>query len=299
MLYAGLDIGGTNARLEIFDDSLTTVASDRRPVRDATSPLALAQRIAAMLQESKVDGSLLQGIGIGLAGQMSADGKMVFNAPNLGWRNVAFASILADVLGGFSKAPIALANDLNALLWGEYRFGAARGAREALAVFVGTGVGGAVLSNGQLVQGAGGKAGEIGHVKVAIDGPQCGCGEFGCLEAFAGGIHLERVVSRLGRYANLAEADAQAFDDPAVRAIWNRVTTHLGLSIANAVTLLNPEVVVLGGGILENLDNFRTLTLQRTTPLILSACRDDVRFEMGQLKDRAGVIGAALLAKES
>jgi len=302
MLYAGFDVGGTNARLEVFDRSYQTVFSEKRPVRDALTPAAMAKRLKEMLVDSGVDGNHLKSIGLGLAGQMSADGQMVFNSPNLGWRNIKFGALLAEELKGFSQAKVAVANDLNALLWGEYIHGAARGTTDALAVFVGTGVGGAIIANGGLIHGAGGKAGEIGHSKVAFGGRLCGCGEFGCLEAYAGGIHLERRIVELSRDLesvkgfDLAAADAAIFEVSELRAVWEEVTTFLGATIANAVTLLNPEVVVLGGGVLENLPNFREMTLRKTTPLILSACRDDVRFEMSELKDRAGVLGAALLA---
>jgi glucokinase len=301
MLYAGFDVGGTNARLEVFDENLNTVATDRRPVRDATSPEALAERLSEMLRSTGIDGGQLGAVGLGLAGQMSADGEMVYNAPNLGWRNTAFSKILRENLVGFSSAPVCVANDLNALLWGEFVHGAARGTRDAVAVFVGTGVGGAIISGGKLIHGAGGKAGEIGHMKVVIDGRSCGCGEFGCLEAYAGGIHLERQIAALGLpdITDLGQADAAVYQNQAIRELWEEVTDYLGATIANVVTFLNPEVVVLGGGILENLPNFRDLTLRKTTPLILAACRDDVRFEMSHLRDRAGVIGAALLAREN
>lgn len=302
MFYAGFDVGGTNARLEVFDKSYKTVFSERRPVRDALTPQAMAKRLSEMLMDSGIDGNRLKSIGLGIAGQMSADGQMVFNSPNLGWRNIAFGALLAEELRGFSSAKVAVANDLNALLWGEYMHGAAQGTTDALAVFVGTGVGGAIIANGGLVHGAGGKAGEIGHMKVAFGGRLCGCGEFGCLEAYAGGIHLERRLVELSRDLeavkgmDLAAADAAIFEVSELRTVWEEVTTFLGATIANTVTMLNPEVVVLGGGVLENLPNFRDMTLRKTTPLILSACRDDVRFEMSTLKDRAGVLGAAMLA---
>ncbi len=302
MFYAGFDVGGTNARLEVFDRDYQSVFSERRPVRDALTPKAMAKRLAEMLMDSGIDGNRLKSIGLGIAGQMSADGQMVFNSPNLGWRNIAFGALLAEELRDFSTARVAVANDLNALLWGEYMHGAAKGTTDALAVFVGTGVGGAIIANGGLVHGAGGKAGEIGHMKVAFGGRLCGCGEFGCLEAYAGGIHLERRLVEISRDLeavkgmDLAAADAAIFEVSELRAVWEEVTTFLGATIANAVTMLNPEVVVLGGGVLENLPNFRDMTLRKTTPLILSACRDDVRFEMSVLKDRAGVLGAAMLA---
>ncbi|MEZ4461569.1 MAG: ROK family protein [bacterium] len=296
-MFVGVDIGGTNIRLAVFDESFATVVSVRRNVRDVTAPQDLADRLVEMLADTGVPPGSVRSIGLGLAGQMSRDGKIIYNSPNLGWRDVRFAEVLGDALEGVTSAPIAVANDLNALLWGEYQAGAARGVANCMAMFVGTGVGGAMICDGELVNGAGGKAGELGHVKVARDGRLCGCGEFGCLEAYAGGIHLERQVAEiLGGGKDLAEVDASVYETPAIRELWETVTGHLSLAMANAVTLLNPEVVVLGGGIFENLPNFRDMTLRKTTPLILSACRDDVRFEMARLGDQAGMLGAALLA---
>lgn len=296
-MFAGFDVGGTHARLAVFDENYEVVVSDKRGVRDATSPEAMSERLLELLTDNGVDGAALRSIGLGLAGQMSRDGRIVYNAPNLGWKNVRFAEILAQRVSGFTSARVAVTNDLNALLWGEHQGGAARGIANSMAVFVGTGVGGAMICEGELIHGAGGKAGEIGHVKVIRGGRLCGCGEFGCIEAYAGGIHLEQQVAQIaGEGMDLGEIDASVYETPAVRELWETVTDHLSLVIANAVTFMNPEVVVLGGGILENLPNFKDMTLRKTTPLILSACRDDVRFEMAQLGDMAGMLGAALLA---
>ena len=310
-MYVGFDIGGTNARLQLFDAAFAPHAERKLRIRDLGGPAALAAAMSAMLVDACDDPGEVQAIGVGLAGQLSRDGEIVFNAPNLHWRDVAFASMLREALPAeLGGAKVRVVNDLSGLLWGEYAHGAAKGADDVLAIFVGTGVGGAILSDSRLVDGAGGKAGEIGHAKVVPGGRRCGCGEYGCVEAYAGGVHLEAMVAevadaegldvRTDGLIDLKKADALAADgDPHLDALWTQSTDLLALTMANACTLLNPGVLLLGGGVLANLDDFRRRTLEKTTPLVLRACRDDLEIRFGTLGDDAGVLGAALLAAGS
>lgn len=308
---AGIDLGGTNARVEIFDQELQSLGAARERIRDQSAPeeiaVILADLVVEACQEASLDPAELDAVGVGLAGQLAKDGRTVANAPNLGWRDVAFAALLTDALAdrGIS-AHTHLANDLNAQLVGEARAGAARGFHDVLAVYVGTGVGGALLCGGRLITGAGQNAGEIGHSKVVLGGRPCGCGEEGCVEAYAGGIHLERRLAGLERddllrdgRVHLGVADEMALETPEILAIWEEATTHLALVVANAVTLLNPGALLLGGGVLENCDVFRSLFLQKAIPLILGVCRAELQVEIATLGDQAGMLGAVVLAGES
>ena len=298
---AGFDVGGTNARLVIFDaDSHQPLAQNRAHIREVGDHLAMADHLAAMLSGLATESPTA--VGVGLAAQLSPGGARVINAPNLGWRDIDFATTLAAAIG----QPVRIVNDLNALAWGEFVAGAAQDATDMLAVYAGTGVGGAIIADGALIEGAGGVAGEIGHAKVEVGGRLCGCGERGCVEAYAGGVHLERQVYALkealraypqifGDRVDLAAADAAIDDSEELAALWVLATDYLALTIANACTVLNPSVLLLGGGVLENLPRFRQLTLEKISPVILKAARDlDIRF--GTLGDRAGALGAALLA---
>lgn len=317
MPFAGFDIGGTNARLSLFDDAWSTLTEVRHTVRGGSRPDQVTQTMHAMLMEAVdeagVDPTALEAVGVGIAGQLDAAGEVVINAPNLGWRDVAFAKLVSETLtDDFGAHHTRIVNDLSALLWGEYAAGAVRDTGDVLAVYVGTGVGGAILAQGRLVDGAGGKAGEIGHSKVVPGGRLCGCGQRGCVEAYAGGVHLEKMaaeiaeregidaVSRPGEEitADLGEADRLAADGhPDFDELWQTATDYLALTMANACTLLNPAVLLLGGGVLLNLEEFRGRVLSKVPPLVLEAARDDLEIRFPELGDDAGVLGAAKLAK--
>ncbi len=317
-LLAGFDVGGTNARLAVYDASFTCVGQARVRVRDATSPDEIASSLLSLLDEifdgdssRKLERTDLHTVGIGLAAQMSADGELIVNAPNLGWRDVALASILRERLReSYGTTRVKIINDLKALLWGEHIGGAVKSTPNVLAVYVGTGIGGAILADGKLIHGAGGKAGEIGHTKVVVNGRLCGCGQRGCVEAYAGGVHLELQVAELAKkhkihqvftdesmeIVDLGRADELSQTIPELDELWNRASDYLALTLANACTLLNPNVLLLGGGVLMNCLDFRERVITKLSPLILEAARDELDVRLPTLGDDAGVLGAALLA---
>lgn len=295
-LRAGFDIGGTNARLALFDDDWNQVDATRERIRGRTQPQEVVETLAKML-----DGRDVSSVGVGIAAQLGRSGEVVENSPNLGWRDVAFAKQLRKRLAG---PEVRVVNDLSAIVWGEFTAGAITGVEDVLAVYVGTGVGGAIISGGELVEGTGGKAGEIGHVKVAVGGRRCGCGQRGCVEAYAGGVHLESQVREIApQFASDIGIDLKAADEAAqaegeLAEMWERVTDYLAISIANAVTLTNPRVLLLGGGILTNLEHFWNLTHRKLTPLVLEVSRDELEIRFGTLGEHAGVLGAAALATD-
>jgi len=241
---------------------------------------------------------------------------LVLNAPNLGWRDVPLGAMLAHALG----APVRVMNDLSAAAWGEARFGAARGVRDVLVVFAGTGIGSGIVVGGRLHEGARGVAGEIGHVKVrpprSEEPPRrCGCGSVGCLEAYAGGANVAaRVRSEAAsgvatRIVDLAGGDASRITaahveqackagDVYARRLWDEVGELIGTAVANAVTLLNPERLVLGGGMLRGSPTLREIVefhVSTVTSRTAAAALTIVDAERG---DEAGVVGAALLGAE-
>lgn len=314
-MHVGFDIGGTNARASLYDADWNEAATLRERVRERTGPDEVAGLVASMLVElfEATDVEALHGIGIGLAGQLSSDRRVVRNAPNLGWRDEPFADRVEQALDEAVGQPhVVLVNDLNGLLWGEYVAGAVAEVDDALAVYAGTGVGGAVLADGELVVGAEGVAGEIGHSKVVPGGRLCGCGERGCVEAYAGGIHLERRVARIAHRADgaldevfvdadaeevdLTAADALADEHEGLDELWREATDYLALVTANACTLLNPGVLLVGGGVVEHCPGFRDRYLSKTTPLILEVARESLEIRSPQLGDDGGKLGAARLA---
>ncbi len=323
-LHAGFDVGGTNSRLQLFDAQRQPVATSRRRIRDLATPEQVADTMAEQLHNAlrQADASApdLQAIGLGLAAHLDGSGRHVINSPNRDWRDVPFADILEDHLHHRQliegRDQIAIVNDLNAQLWGEHIAGAVQNTKDVLAVFVGTGIGGAILHQGQLMRGGGYNAGEIGHSKVVIGGHPCGCGEQGCVEAYAGGIYLERQVIAAAHASegsdtdfshwlsddgndlaiHLSEADAQADTIDAIDAIWDQATRYLAVITANACTLLNPTALLLGGGVLEHCPTFVDRLTQKTVPLILQVARDSLRIEMASDSDHSGMLGAADIA---
>ena len=186
-LALGVDLGGTHVRAAVIDRESGAVISSVRDTHPDKSPEAIVGSIArvtaAATRKADVAGRLPCGIAV--AAQLRGD--VVAVAPNLGWREVPPGLLLAERLG-----PVALVNDLKAAAWGEFSVGAGRGQSDTFTCFVGSGIGSAAISAGRLALGAHGVAGEIGHLKVQFEGGRrCGCGELGCLEAYAGGVNLE------------------------------------------------------------------------------------------------------------
>ena len=325
----GYDIGGTSARAALFarpahGGELKELAAVKRSLRQDTSPEAIAALLKelaeALLSGTELELGQVSAIGLGLAAQLDPEGLVALNAPNLGWRDVPIAELARRELG---CERLSLCNDLNAMLYGEWLAGAARGAGDLLCVCVGTGVGGAILWGGEPVLGAGGQAGEIGHVKVESfeRGRLCGCGERGCVEAYAGGAHLEREIERLihatappwraqvlvapssssaneppaGVRVDLAAAGLLAFEQQALATIFDLAADHLARVIANACTLLNPERLLLGGGVLERCAYFNQELLRRISPQVLEVARRALQIVPCELGERAALLGAAAL----
>ena len=252
----------------------------------------------------------MAGIGIAAAGQIHPDTQAVVYAPNLSWQDVPLKARLQARF----NLPLWVENDVRAAAWGEFRFGAGRGAQSLVAVFVGTGVGSGAIFGGHLWRGAFNAAGEIGHTQVVPDGIPCGCGQRGCLEAYCSGrgfirrfeIALAAGASTTLRARTGAEAskltafqvaEAAAEGDPIAREFWEDAVRYFGLALTNVVTLLNPERLVLGGGVVETLpvlvEAVTTAIQARATVMARG-----VTVHRAALGDWAGAVGAAALAAE-
>jgi glucokinase len=211
------------------------------------------------------------------------------------------------------RHPVGVYNDVNAIAYGEFGAGAGRGARDLLAVFVGTGIGGGLIVNGQLADGASNCAGEIGHVKVArgADAARCNCGARGCVEAYVGGSYLQaRIRRELAAGASAAIVDAAggaerahpghvdgfADRDPWAAQLWHECAGWLALAIGNAVTVLNPDRLLLGGGVLARTPGLRTRLLAGLPEIVPAALWRPLQIVDAELGDDAGCHGAAMLA---
>jgi len=295
-LAVGIDIGGTKIAAGVVDPDgrvltrrdMPTPVSDRQSLVDAI--IALARDLAT---EHAVDA-----VGVGVAGLVDRAGDTVRFAAHLPFRDEPLRTELSAVLG----LPVVVDNDANAGGWAETRFGAARGAHNALFVAVGTGIGGAIIIDGRLRRGWQGASGEIGHLIVERDGRPCPCGSRGCWEQYGSGRALVRAAEEAGLdvpHGSAVTAAAAAGDERA-RQVLRGIGGWVGLGIAGLVAVLDPEVVVVGGGVsaagdllLEpTRDSFRSYLTARErrpeAPIVLAALGPD-----------AGLIGAADLARVS
>lgn len=310
----GVDLGGTNARAaavgadgRILAQARERIANDRRPESVAA---AVARLIATVAGREAERGADLPPIGVGVAGQVRLGSGVVARGPNLGWSEVDLGSLLAAAVG----RPVSVFNDVEAIAWGEARFGAARGCADVLVVFAGTGVGAGIISQGRIVRGGSGVAAEIGHLKVVPDGLPCGCGGRGCLEAYAGGENLSRRLRQAAQrgWPELLEAaggDEAAIHpgladrlaregDPRAVEIMGAAADHLGLTLANAATLINPSRLVMGGTVWLQCPWLARRAEEKMRSFILPVAGEALSLANSQLGDEAGILGAAALARE-
>ena len=183
--WVGFDLGGTKMLAKVFDDKFKSLGKSRNKTKGYEGAKAGLDRIVKTIQEALDDADLekkhLAGIGIGCPGPLDLERGIIHSAPNLGWRDVHVKAHLKKAFG----CPVVMLNDVDAGVYGEYRRGAARGTRTVVGVFPGTGIGGGCVYDGQIIRGKNASCMEIGHVQVAPEGPLCGCGRRGCLEAVA------------------------------------------------------------------------------------------------------------------
>lgn len=312
MIHIGFDLGGTNLRVASFVPGDHTPRNHHKePVGEPRDPVTIVERIAAIAERLAGDATSAT-VGIGVAAMLRDRVGTVANSPHLRWRDVPFGALLAVRLG--SRFKVGIYNDVNAIVWGEAVAGAARGSRDVLGVYVGTGIGGGVISGGQLVEGATNCAGEIGHVKVRWDddAAPCACGQRGCVEAYVGGTYLLSRIKReleagvktsaiaLAGGVDLVTPShvdqAAAKGDPWALELWTELAPLLAVALGNAVAVLNPERLILGGGMLGRAPTF--LELVETTILVAAPVASTERLEivLAQLGDDAGLVGAADLA---
>jgi glucokinase len=303
----GLDVGGTkvNAFRVTADGEILARSQEPTPAEDPERTLAMMVELATGIRTPEV-----VAVGVGAAGIVEAAAGVLRFAPNLAWRDLPIADRLRNALG----LPCQVDNDANVAAYGEYRFGAGRGYRHMLLVTVGTGIGGGIVTDGRVYRGAHGFAAEIGHIIVEPGGPVCGCGNRGCWEQVASG----RAIDRMGREAARAEptsllrelaggdpeavrgshvTEAARRGDPAALGVLGEAGRRLGEGIAGLVNILDPEVVVVGGGAIVAGD----LLLEPARAAFVDAVeapafRPEVPIVPAELGNDAGAVGAAALA---
>ncbi len=313
-LALGIDLGGTNARAAAVDPGSGAIAASRKEPLADRSPEGAAATVARVAREAARAAGMPvpPAVGVGVAGQCLGATGLVLVAPNLGWRDVPFGDLLAGALG----ARVRVANDLSAAALGEHRFGAARGASDAVLLFVGSGIGAGLILGGRLHEGSGGVAGEIGHVKVrpppGTAERRCGCGQVSCLEAYAGGRNVAAwlreeiaagnapaVRDLAGDPARASAAHleaAAAAGDAWAAAFQDRIAELLGDAAANLCTVLDPARLVLGGGLLLGSPRLEAAVRARIDARISASAARGLSVVRAALGDDAGVVGAAVLA---
>jgi len=298
----GIDVGGTNLRAAIVDGEATLVTQHREPVGEPRDPDTLADRIARIVRDLAQSGNAPDHdvrVGVGIAAMLRDRDGTVANSPHLRWRDVPFGRLLAARLG--ERFRVGVYNDVNAVVYGEAIAGAARGCRDVLGVYVGTGIGAGLVINGELVDGASSCAGELGHTKVRwdADAAPCACGSRGCLEAYCGGSYLDRRVQSVRGRSDITLSDvdtaAAAGEDWAL-TLWTETATLLAVTLGNAVALLNPERLVLGGGVLARCPTLYGLVETMLEVAGNSASLERLSVVPAALGDDAGLVGAAHLA---
>ena len=315
-IIVGVDLGGTKILAAAVGPNDRILGRAKRPTpAEAGGPAILAAILATVdqaLAEARLSRSAVAAVGIGSPGPLDPLTGVIPFSSNLNVRNWALGPDLSAALG----RPVLLQNDVRAGGYGEYRLGAGRGHRNVLAAFVGTGVGGCLILDGQVLDGATGNAGEIGHIMIKPDGPRCGCGRRGCLEALASRTAIARRVgkaARKGLSSALATkvdkksgklksgdlAAAMLANDPVAVEEVQRAARYLGLGLGGLINLLGPDVVVLGGGVTEAIgEPFVALVRAAARQQTLVDPEGKIAIKRAALGDDAGVLGVALLASE-
>lgn len=311
----GVDIGGTKiAASAVSEEGRIRYRSLREtPAQDVDRIAgAIAETVADLAEQVLAAGEKVGAVGVACAGFVDRTGSIVTFAPNLAWRDEPLKARLEEATG----FPVLLENDANAAAWGEFRFGAARDVEDMLMVTLGTGVGGGIVLGGELVRGAHGMAAEIGHMRVVPDGHRCGCGNRGCLEAYASGTALVREARELvaggsphaGALADACGGNHQDLDgkmvtevaaggDAAAVELLQDVGRWAGEGMASLTAVLDPGLIVLGGGVSSAgplvLDPTRAAFARHLTG---RGHRVAAPIELAELGNDAGMIGAAALA---
>lgn len=312
----GIDLGGTKILAALVDNNGQIVGEAKKKTKPALGPDGVIQRIADTAREAVSAGGATLGdvvaAGIGAPGPVIFDSGTVCSAPNLpGWDSIPLGARLKSSL----NVPVFVDNDVNLGTLGEYMLGAGQGVRDMVGVFIGTGIGGGIVIDGQMHRGARNAAGEVGHIIVLPNGPLCGCGQHGCVEALASRTAIEREVRAglaAGRPSLLTEilvkeqdrltsgAIKEALDqgDELMKEVISQAQYYLGLLAANLVNILDPQMIVFGGGVVEALGDEFLAPIQQTARSYFLQPRDaeSIRFVSATLGDHAGVLGGAALA---
>lgn len=308
-LIVGVDLGGTKIDAALSDNCGNIKKRELRETRASEGPNAVIKRIVEAIRAASSDREIAA-VGIGAAGIIDVETGLITFSPNLpGWRNIKLKDILERDLGVRTFVD----NDATVAALAEHKFGIAVGCDHFICVTVGTGIGGGIVTNGQIYRGISGSAGEIGHMTIDINGPRCGCGNAGCWEALASGTALERearvkiaegIKTTIPKYAKESDGRITAKGvylaaqdgDKLANDLIEQLGYYLGVGLANLINIFNPQLVVIGGGVSRMgemiLEPARKTVRERAFELSAKAAR----VEVSSLGYDAGPLGAVALA---
>ena len=310
----GIDIGGTKMMAAVLDHKFKIVGRCRKKSRsskgDEKTEDRLTRVVKTAIEESGV--SAVAGIGVGSPGPLDPETGVIIDTPNLAWKDFPLAKHLSDAFG----VPVAVDNDVNMGTYGEWHFGKVKDCQNVVGIFPGTGIGGGLIINGSMFRGATGAAGEVGHMTVEVDGPYCGCGKRGCLEAVASRIAiasqvaalaarddapyvLENAGTDLSKIRSGVLAKAIAAGDTMVEGVVRKAAYYVGIAVANLINILSPDAVVLGGGLVEAMEELYMSEVERAVKEhAMPFLRKGVKIVPAKLGDDAVLLGAAKLIAE-
>lgn len=311
-LTIGVDLGGTKVEAAVVDAAGRMLVRRRYPTDASRGAARIIAAVAACIRKCWDESPQPPAaVGIGIAGQVDAASGIVHFAPNLDWHEVPLQEELQRTL----RLPVLVTNDVRAATGGEWLHGAGRDYDDLVCVFVGTGIGGGIVSGGRLLTGASNTAGEIGHMTVVAGGRRCHCPNRGCLEAYAGGwaiarraqeavrrdAHAGRTLLKLAgsidRITAVIVGRAQRKGDPLSRRLVEETGHYLGAGIVGLVNGCNPRRVILGGGIIEGFPGLTAMLEQHVRAHALTTAAKELDVVRAHLANDAGVIGAAAMAR--
>lgn len=311
-LAIGIDLGGTKVLTALVDKTTGQVLHyvKKKTKKDKGTERIIQKIIKSVneiLEENKLQKKDIASIGIGAAGQVDRENGVLIAAPNLD----CFDVNLKEIIEKEFDIPVLIGNDVEIATIGELYFGAGRGHQDFVCVFVGTGIGSGIVTKGKLRPGSSGTAGEIGHVIVDVGGRPCACGGNGCLEAYASRLAVEKRIAgalKKGRTSAIQEfweegksiktsmiKKALELNDELVTQTLDEAAEYLACGLASVINFVNPELIILGGGLVDAIDYFYNKAIKIAKAKALPTPSKKILFKKAELGDFSGVIGAALL----
>ena len=309
----GIDLGGTKVMTALVDKESGSVCNfiKKKTKKDKGEEIIIRKIITSVNEVIEMSGKNINdidNIGIGAAGQINRESGIIINAPNLDCSDINIKNILENAF----KKEVFLGNDVEIATIGEMFFGSGKNEKDFVCIFVGTGIGSAIVQDGKIRYGTTGTAGEIGHIIVDVGGRPCGCGGCGCLEAYASRLAIEkRIIGALkkGRTSDIVNylvedkpiktsmlKKSLANKDDLVLQIINEASEYLASGLASVINFYNPSKIILGGGLMDAIDYFYNRSVELAKIKALPTPSKSIKFEKAKLGDFSGVIGAALLS---